>query len=148
MLGPTRDTLHFLIVDDDESDIEFVEHALRRIGSSAKVSSVDNGFDALRFLRRESPFEHVDAVDVVLLDISMPRMSGHEVLARIRGDAKLAALPVVMFTSSASDRDVDRAYESEASSYVVKPIDVGEFRAAIESIHSYWSQHCSLPPAS
>ncbi|MEM0983609.1 MAG: response regulator [Planctomycetota bacterium] len=84
-------------------------------------------------------------MDVVLLDINLPGMSGHEVLSRIRANPELAALPVVMLSSSSDPRDLSEAFEKHANGYVVKPIDFAEFNETIGGVDRYWSRCCRLP---
>jgi len=131
-----------LIVEDDPSDVELIQAALEKCDLTNPLIVANNGPKALEILEKGHLFA------VVILDVKLPGMSGHEVLAAMRSTEKTKMLPVVMLTSSRMEQDLHQAYEGGANSYVVKPIDFDDFRAAINDIAIYWGTHNVPLPAS
>ena len=148
MLLSSEQDLHFLIVDDSDDDAEMVDASLRQADKRVRTSHCFNGEKALHFLRHEGEYEGAERADVVLLDINMPGIDGHEVLEAIRNDPELTKIPVVMLTSSDSFRDRESAYAAHANGYVVKPYDFKAFNDAMHVLAMYWLKCARLPPAS
>ena len=133
-----------LVVEDNEADAELAKRALRKVSGPVDVEAVADGDEALTWLRDRAR-ERRPLPDVVLLDLNMPRMSGHEVLTALRGDPVLSLLPVVVFSSSANPDDVKRAYQSHANPYVTKPNDFTGYKSVMATLHDYWRQTATLP---
>ena len=102
------------------------------------LQSVEDGEQAMAFLRKQTPYENVDLPDIVLLDLNLPGMNGQEVLAEIKSDPSLKMIPVVVLTNSEADEDILKSYLLQASCYVVKPIDLQKFVKVIKSIDEFW----------
>jgi two-component system response regulator len=134
-----------LLVEDQEGDVGLTREALRRSEKQINLSVASNGEEALAFLRRQA--DYVDAVrpDLILLDLNMPRMDGREVLAAMKKDRALRVIPVIVFTSSSAESDVQKAYELGARCYVTKPSDWDRFSEAIGSIVQFWLTTARLP---
>ena len=132
-----------LLVDDDPDDVELALRALRRSGWTGRVDVRDDGATALEFLR-----EAAELPSVVVLDLKMHRMSGFDVLEHVRADPRTRLLPVVVLTTSTEDRDVVRAYELGANSYLRKPADTREFQGVMGLLSQYWSELNERPQAS
>src|SRR6059058_6221687 len=117
--GPRRQ----LVVEDSEADVELLREALADSDPAVELDVVRHGEDALAFLRREVPYDGAPAPDLVVLDLNLPGMGGFEVLEALRADVdpRLRRLPVVVFTTSTTPTDVDKAYDLHASSFVTKP---------------------------
>ena len=107
---------------------------------------VEDGVEALAFLRREGDYADVPRPDVILLDLNLPRMDGREVLAEIKQDPRLLRIPVVIVTSSEAERDVARAYDLHANCYITKPVDLRQFIEVVKSIEDFWLAVVRLPP--
>lgn len=128
-----------LLVEDDADEAELALEALRRSRASPRVARLGDGAAALEFLfggpggALRSP-----APRLILLDLKIPKVDGFGVLTRLKSDPAARSIPVVVLTSSKMDEDVLRSYRLGANSYVVKPIDFGEFSRAIESLAAYW----------
>ena len=107
---------------------------------------VNDGDEALAFLRNEG--EHADAPtpDIVLLDLNLPRKNGDEVLAEVRADPDLARIPVIVLTSSEAQEDVAQSYELQANAYLTKPVDPSEFIEVVKSFKQFWLSVVRLPP--
>jgi CheY-like chemotaxis protein len=130
-----------LLVEDNPQDEMLALRALRKGRVANRVDVVRDGQQALDYLFREGEFAQRDGPElptVVLLDIGLPRLTGVEVLARLRADPRTRVLPVVMLTSSDEDADRIASYHHGANSYVRKPLDFGEFATTVASLGVYW----------
>lgn len=131
-----HDPFQVLLVEDDPADAGLVKAALAAGRFYCAVDHARDGSQAMDRLEQAARLGTLP--DLVLLDINMPRMNGHEVLAAIRANPAFGTLPVVMLTTSDVDRDVQAAYRAGAAGFVTKPIDVDAFFAAIRGIEDYW----------
>jgi chemotaxis family two-component system response regulator Rcp1 len=136
-----------LLVEDNLGDARLVREALRESGASATIHHALDGIDAMAFLRREGEHHAASAPDIILLDLNLPRKTGREVLAEIKGDATLHRIPVVILTSSQSDDDILSVYNLHANCYVPKPADLDHFLTVIRSIEHFWFTTARLPGA-
>lgn len=116
-----------LVVDDNPADARLIREAL----DGKPIHVAEDGYQALDFLARIVP-------RLVLLDLSLPMMTGHEVLREIRSRRQLAAVPVVVFSSSDSQEDMERAYAFQANCYVTKPAGLDQFLDTVRRIHQFW----------
>ncbi|MCO8121707.1 response regulator [Stieleria sp. TO1_6] len=134
----TPHLLTFLLVEDDDNHAHLVMRSLKKARVQNQVFRAADGAEALAFLRREG--EHADKPhpDVILLDLKLPKISGHEVLASIKQDEQLRVIPVVVMTTSDAESDRAKAYEYHANSYVVKPVDFERFRQLVNDLCLYW----------
>jgi len=138
-----------LLVEDNLQDEILTLRALRRANLINQIDVVRDGQQALDYLFRQGEFEGREGPDlptVVLLDIGLPRLSGLEVLERLRADTRTALLPVVILTSSDEDRDRLKSYEVGANSFVRKPVDFAEFAETVASLGVYWLATNESPP--
>lgn len=137
----TSQAFTILHVEDDPNDVLLVERALRKSNAAALLRSVADGDKALAYLNGDEVFSKRDEFpfpNLVLLDLKMPRKTGLEVLAWIRQQTQLKRLPVVVFTSSKHDQDINRAYELGANSYLVKPVGFDALLETVKQIQVYW----------
>jgi CheY-like chemotaxis protein len=135
-----------LLVDDDEGDVLLTKRALQN-GKFINILQVaKDGVEALAYLRRKEPFAAAPRPDLILLDLNMPRKDGREVLAEIKQDTALRSIPVVVLTTSDSDRDVFKMYDLQANCYVTKPVDLDQFTKIVREIRSFWLSVVQLPP--
>ncbi|MEO8723001.1 MAG: response regulator [Sphingobium sp.] len=138
-------SLEILLVEDNEGDVEMTQRALRDNKPFCGLSVVNDGVDALHFLRKQEGFADAPTPHIILLDLNMPRMDGKEFLENAKADPDLRTIPVIMLTSSLSPNDIRECYERHASCYVVKPFDSKEFAGAVRQIVSFWSGLGKLP---
>lgn len=145
MTGTPR---RILLVEDSSNDVELTLEALERNRIANPVDVVRDGAEALAYLGRTGRYEKRSGEDplVVLLDLKLPKLDGLEVLAAMRGDPALRALPVVMLTSSREERDIVRSYGLGVNAYVVKPVDFEEFNQAIRDLGLFWAVVNQPPP--
>jgi CheY-like chemotaxis protein len=128
----------FLLVEDDDTHAHLVVRSLSRARVANEVFRVKDGVEATAFLRQEREYADKPRPDVVLLDLQLPKMDGHEVLAVIKQDQDLKRIPVVVMTTSDTETDREQAYEHHANSYVVKPVDFEKFRKLVDDLSLYW----------
>jgi CheY-like chemotaxis protein len=136
---PARETI--LLVDDSEDDQILVREAFSRVQINALLQTVSSGDEAIAYLRGDGPFGNRNDFpmpSLVLLDLKMPRKSGFEVLEWIRTQVQLRTLRVVVLTASDAIWDIQRAYQLNATSFLVKPVDFQEFKAMCELLRIYW----------
>jgi CheY-like chemotaxis protein len=134
-----------LLVEDDPGDVlmtreAFEEHKLRNT-----LHVVNDGVDAVAFLRREGEFSDAPRPGLILLDLNLPRMDGREVLAEIKADENLRSIPVVVLTTSEAEEDVLRSYDLHANAYVTKPVDFEQFIRVVQHIDDFFVSVVKLP---
>ena len=127
-----------LVVDDDDDDLFNFQRAAAKAGLANPVVCLRNGEEAVEYLKGGGEGARNEEPVVVVLDLKMPRMSGFEVLEWLRQQPGLRRLPVIVFTSSSQDPDVQRAYDLGANSYLVKPISFGALVETLGALGLYW----------
>lgn len=130
--------LRFLLVEDDDDHAEIVFRSLRRERMANMIEHARDGIEALAVLRQQGKFSGTPLPDIVLLDLKLPKLGGHEVLVEIKRDKRLSCVPVVILTTSDAACDMTKAYAHNANSYLVKPLDAASFRKMIEDLRLYW----------
>jgi CheY-like chemotaxis protein len=139
--------IEILLVEDSPSDTDLTIEALKDFKVRNNVSVVEDGVQALQFLRRQAPYGEAPRPDMIMLDLNLPRKDGREVLAEIKADENLKAIPIVVLTTSRAEQDVLRAYQLNANCYINKPVDFNQFLDVVRSIESFWLFVVTLPPA-
>lgn len=137
--------IEILLAEDNSDDVELMREALVESKLDISVHAVQDGLEAMAFLRREAPFEDAPRPDLVLLDLNMPRMDGREVLREVRADEQLRGLPVVILTTSQAEQDIADAYNLCANCYVSKPVDFDQFIKVVGAIENFWFTIVKLP---
>jgi chemotaxis family two-component system response regulator Rcp1 len=137
--------IHILLVEDNEGDIVLTLEALNDAKLRNQISVVRDGEQALEFLSKRGVFVDAKTPQLVLLDINLPRIDGKEVLQRIKTDPDLKKIPVVILTTSSSERDILEAYSNHANCYITKPVDLDKFISVIHSIEDFWISIVQLP---
>lgn len=138
--------VEILLVEDSPSDTELTIEALREAKVRNHLSLVEDGVQAMQFLRHEGRFAGAPRPDLIMLDLNLPRKDGREVLAEIKSDADLKTIPIVVLTTSRAEQDVLRAYQLSANCYITKPVDFEQFLNVVRSIESFWLFVVTLPP--
>ena len=138
--------VEILLVEDDPADVLLTQEAL--LGSKIRnnLHVVDDGVEALAFLRQEGTYRDVPRPDLILLDLNMPRKDGREVLADIKEDPDLKTIPVAVLTTSSQDEDILKSYELHANCYITKPVGLEQFATVVQSLDDFWFTIVKLPP--
>jgi CheY-like chemotaxis protein len=139
--------IEILLVEDTDYDAKRTMDALKSGKIRNRVRWVEDGVEAMAYLRRQGDHAAASRPDLILLDWYMPRMDGWEVLEKVKQDPDLKRIPVVIMTSSDQEADVLKAYNLHANCYVTKPVDVSEFIDKVRSIEDFWLTIVKLPAA-
>ena len=138
--------IHILLVDDDPGDVRLTLEALKRSKLYSSIDNVENGEEALAYLRNEGKYSNAPRPDLILLDLNMPRKDGRETLAEIKRDADLHLIPVVILTTSSAESDVFKSYDLGANCFITKPVDLAQFMQVIQETELFWFAVVKLPP--
>ncbi|MBD2506409.1 MULTISPECIES: response regulator [unclassified Nostoc] len=138
--------IEVLLVEDNPGDAQLTRIALEDSKISINLNVVEDGVEAMAFLRKQEKYVKAVHPDIVLLDLNLPRKDGREVLAEIKGDEKLKRIPVVILTTSQAEEDILKAYNLCANCYITKPVDFDQFVKIVQSIENFWFAIVKLPP--
>jgi CheY-like chemotaxis protein len=139
--------IYILLVEDSEGDILLTTDALYECKISNTISVVKNGWEAIQFLEKNGQYVNALTPDLILLDVNLPKMNGHEVLKNIKSNDALRHIPVIMLTTSSSEKDILESYRNYANCYITKPIESDDFMKVISSIEDFWISIVQLPKA-
>src|SRR5579871_2366895 len=138
-----------LLVEDDPADAELTLLAIGNEKLTADIHVVRDGAEALDYVFCRGPYaarKFDRPPKLILLDLKLPKVSGHQVLRAIKSDPRTRSIPVVVLTSSAQDRDLVECYHSGTNSYIQKPLDLQKFQDAVRNFSSYWLRVNQAPP--
>lgn len=138
--------IEILLVEDNPGDARLTLEAFKEGRVLNHLTVINDGAEALEYLRREGPHADAKQPDLVLLDLNLPKKDGREVLAEVKSDARLRNIPVVVLTTSAAPEDVKKAYGEHANCYITKPVDLEQFLHVVQSIENFWLSLVKLPP--
>ncbi len=142
---PAQKPIEILMVEDSPTDAQLTIEALHAAKVANRLSHVEDGVEALRFLRQQDPYVGAPRPDLILLDLNLPRKDGREVLEELKRDPDLKVIPVVVLTTSRSEQDVLRSYQLHANCYITKPVDFTQFMEVVKSIEQFWLTIVTLP---
>jgi len=134
-----------LLVEDNEGDMILTMEALEGLKHQHIISRVKDGEQAIHYLKKEGVFEQAVLPDLILLDINLPRLDGKEVLTFIKQSISFKKIPVIILSTSNSERDIEECYQHGANCYVVKPSDLDGYVQVIHAIESFWLNTVNLP---
>jgi CheY-like chemotaxis protein len=145
MPKPPGEPIEVLLVEDDPGDILLIREAFEYNKVHNNLHVVNDGEQALDFLRREGEYGDALRPDLVLLDLNLPRKDGREVLADVKGDPGLRTIPIVVLTTSEAEEDVLKSYQLHANAYVTKPVDFERFVSIVRQIDDFFVSVVRLP---
>ncbi len=146
--GAAVGSARILLVEDNPGDVRLTMEALKEGKILNEISVVEDGVEAIAFLRRAGKYAEAPKPDLILLDLNLPKKDGREVLEEIKADGDLKKIPVVVLTTSAAERDILRAYNLHANCYITKPVDLEQFIRVVQSIEDFWLSIVKLPQES
>ena len=146
MFGQADDPVEVLLVEDDPGDALMVGEYFDQAGRNSRFHVIPDGQQALQFLRQTGEYSAAPRPGLILLDLNLPGLHGHEVLAEIKADPKLRIIPVVILSSSRHPDDIKRSYELHANAYIVKPTDFDGFEDMIKKIDACFLGLIQPPP--
>ena len=138
-------SVEILLVEDNPGDVRLTREALKEGRLLNHINVVNDGIEAMAFLRREGKYVDAVAPELILLDLNLPKKDGREVLAEIKADPKLRRIPVVILTTSSAEEDILKTYDLHANCYVTKPVDLEQFIRVVQSIEDFWFTVVKLP---
>jgi CheY-like chemotaxis protein len=141
-MSPKQSEAAIFLIEDNPGDIKLITSQLNILMPGCSITIAHDGEQALEMLFN-APGRTLP--DLIMMDLNLPKMTGHEVLAEIKKDARLRSVPVVIFSSSASPKDILTAYENHGNCYIVKPFDYHEFNDAIRQAYEFWFRVSKLP---
>ena len=130
--------LHILLIEDDDAHAMIVEKGFRSAGMRGTIDRVRDGVEGVAYVKQDGAYADCPRPQLILLDLKLPRMDGHQVLQVLKADNQFKAIPIVVLTTSDADNDAEQAYALHANSYLVKPVNFAEFRQLIGAVVSYW----------
>ena len=138
--------IRILLVEDSPGDAELIRDVLEETKRMhVEMTTVVDGEDAVDYLLQRGIYHGVDRPDLVVLDLNIPKMNGRDVLAIVKQHDHLGAIPIVVLTTSDTERDVDQSYALGVNCYVTKPIEVKAFQSQVHSIENFWLNVAKLP---
>ena len=144
MIASEARVINVLLVEDDPGDVLMTREAFEEYLNN-RLDVVNDGAEAIAYLRREGEYVDAPRPDLILLDLNLPRRDGREVLAEVKDDVDLRTIPVIVLTTSQADEDVLRSYQLHANAYVTKPVDFDGFIEAIRQIDHFFVSVVQLP---
>jgi chemotaxis family two-component system response regulator Rcp1 len=137
--------INILVVEDSPGDARLISEAFKETKVQADVRVVQDGVDAMHFLRREGQYADQVSPDLILLDLNLPRKDGREVLLEIKHNPVFRQIPVLILTTSSRGQDVLFSYEHHANSYIIKPTDIDSFFEVVKNLEDFWFHVAKLP---
>ena len=145
-IGADASPIEVLLVEDSPGDVRLTREAFKNAKVHINLHVASDGTEAMAFLRHEGVHVHAPRPALILLDLNLPKMDGHEVLARIKEDASLKTIPTVILTTSEAEEDIAKSYQLQANCYLSKPVQLEEFERLVKSINEFWLTIVKLPP--
>ena len=138
--------IEMLLIEDSPSDTALTKEALKVGKIANNLACVEDGVEAMAYLRRQGKYAKAIRPNLIMLDLNLPRKDGREVLRELKSDRSLKMIPIIVLTTSRSDKDVLQSYELNANCYITKPVDFQHFIEVVKSIEQFWLTVVTLPP--
>jgi CheY-like chemotaxis protein len=145
MTDDALNPIDILLVEDDPGDVLMTQEAFEHHKIRNALHVVSDGAEALRYVRREPPYEDAPRPGLILLDLNLPKKDGREVLAELKADPALRTIPIVVLTTSEAEEDILRSYSLHANAYVTKPVDFDRFVEVVRQIDDFFVTVVKLP---
>jgi chemotaxis family two-component system response regulator Rcp1 len=134
-----------LVVEHNPGDVRLISDALKEIDAKVRTQVVWNGIEAIKFLRREPPFQEAPKPRITIMDLNLPLKHGQVVLKEIKSDPSLALLPIIVFSGSDAPKGISTCYALGANCYIIKPRNLNDFTETMRSLVDFWLRKVSLP---
>lgn len=144
--NPIIRPIEILLVEDSPTDALLTKSAFAGARLINRLHVVEDGVEALKYLRKQEPYSEAPRPDLILLDLNLPKKDGREVLSEIKVDDELRVIPVVILTTSRAEEDILKSYKLHANCYISKPVDFDSFTEAIATLEKFWFAVVTLPP--
>lgn len=143
--GASVEPIEILLVEDNPGDVRLIEEALTAGRIANQIHVAGSGEEGLDYLHREGEHEQALRPDLILLDLNLPGLTGHEFLARVKEDPELKEIPVVVLTTSDDEEDLHESYRLQAAGFITKPMDLDAFLETVRDLGLYWVCVVKLP---
>jgi CheY-like chemotaxis protein len=137
--------INIMLVEDNEGDIILIQDALEEAKILNNMSIARDGADAIEKLEQIAKKSPDSLPDLIFLDINLPKRNGHEVLGILKSNRQLKQIPIIVLTTSSSELDIAKAYDSHANCYIIKPVEINEFLKIVSKIEDFWLSVVKLP---
>ncbi len=144
-MNPKNNEISILLAEDNPGDVFIIKEALNQNSWRYQLDQVSDGEEIMKFLYQQEKYKNSVRPHLIILDLNLPKKHGFDVLKEIKEDEKLKTIPIVILTSSKSEKDIIKSYSLHASCYLTKPVDLTEFMAAIKSLKEFWFRFVQLP---
>jgi len=138
--------VEILLIEDNPGDVRLTIEALKESKIINHLEIVEDGIEALSFLKKEGIYKDKSRPDLIILDLNLPKKDGREVLAEIKSDNLLKQIPIVILTTSEAEEDIVKSYELHANCYITKPVNMDQFIKVVKSVGEFWFSIVMLPP--
>lgn len=138
--------IEILLVEDSPANVRLTVEAFKEAKVHNRMNVVEDGVEAMAYLRKEGKHKDMPRPDIILLDLNLPKKDGREVLAEVKQDPDLKRIPVVILTTSKAEEDILKSYNLHANCYITKPVDLEKFIEVVQSIENFWLTVVKLPP--
>jgi two-component system, chemotaxis family, response regulator Rcp1 len=145
VIGEENDAMEVLLVEDSPGDVRLTQEAFREANGSVRLHVANDGVEAMAFLRHTGAHVNNPRPDLILLDLNLPRLDGREVLALIKEDENLRAIPIIVLTTSDAEIDIVKSYQLKANCYLSKPVQLEAFYSLVRQINDFWVRTVKLP---
>lgn len=145
-MSPSAEPVEILLAEDNPGDARLTEKAFEQGNIVNNLHIVEDGVEAMQFLRQEATYQDQARPDLVLLDLNMPKKDGWDVLEEMKSDAQLRRIPVIVLTSSEAEGDILKSYDLQANAYLTKPVDFDGFMEIVRSFEEFWLSVVKMPP--
>ncbi|MBI5557101.1 MAG: response regulator [Deltaproteobacteria bacterium] len=145
MNSETKNCIEILLVEDNPADVLLMEEAMHDAGSCNKLHVVNDGEEAMAYLRGQGVYAAAPRPDLVMLDLNLPKKDGREVLKEIKEDSGLMHIPVIIISTSQSEEEILNSYRLHANCFISKPVDLNKFIAIVQAIDDFWFSVARLP---
>ena len=145
MNNESKNCIDVLLVEDNPADVILMQEALSDAACCNRLHVVNDGEEAMAFLRRQGVYAAASRPDIILLDLNLPKKDGREVLKEIKEDGSLMHIPVIIISTSQSQEEIMNSYRLHANCFISKPVDLNRFFEMVRAIDSFWFSVASLP---
>lgn len=139
------EALQVLLVEDNPADARLMKDAFEHGRYQCELHVAEDGVEALAYLTQHGKYRDAHRPDLVLLDLNLPKLTGHEVLEQVKTDSTLREIPIVVLTTSSRDEDLQRSYNLHANCFITKPRELDDFTRLVESLEDFWFKRAVLP---
>ncbi len=143
--SPSDKAVKILLIEDNPGDVRLLEEAFKELDANILIQVARDGAEGLDMVFQPSVPQRPGSPDLILLDLNLPKVNGHDVLARIKSDPATSQIPVIILTSSRAESDIRRAYQAHANAYLKKPSTLDGLIAAAKHIKNFWMETATLP---